>query len=146
MIIVLLILNGAVRYAALVLSLSFVFYAIFILNLSGEYYYAACAGLELLKGFLLNKKYRLVSYLCYLLILINYSGWVLYEFSYDPFVYDILCSVILIMQVALLIMQGLLNGVNRSYRHIFVVRLINFDSGQARGTMFKNKATKKTDR
>ncbi len=142
--------NKETRFASFVFLASFFVYWLFVLDLSGEYYYSAAALVELARGYALNKRYRVVAYLAYSLILINFFGWVLYESGEDPIVYDIICAIVLITQIMLLTLRGLLNGDYQPPGNVHndnpLVRVIDFDSRDSRVRMYKNPQAKKTNR
>lgn len=133
----------ASRFAALIFLFSFSIYISFILNIeSNEWYYKLSAFKELIVGFILIKRYFWVAFLSVLLIAVNSYGFMIYEYGYDPYSYDIMCFIIITLQIMLLTTRGLLNGVNRSVLPFWLVRLVNFDGFQSRVTMHKNTPNK----
>ena len=133
------------RFAALIFISSYFIYVPFILDLSGERYYDACALMELIKGYLLNISNKLVSYLCYVLIVINFLGFAMYENYMDPLPYDIICSIILAVQIILLIIRPLTNGSYRTLIPHWMVRVVNFDCGWSRVRMYKRPTKSKAN-
>ena len=138
--------NIKVRGASFVLLTSFFVYYVFVLDLPGEYYYVSAALIELVKGYMLNKRFRVVAYLSYLLIVINFFGWAMYESNAEPYIYDILCSIIAVIQVLTLITRGLIHGSDRPHSHNPLVLLVDFDSRQSCDKMQKTTQTKKTSK
>lgn len=135
--------NKSTRFAALVFLYAYIFYYFFILDLNGNYYYHACAAIELIKGYMLNKRYFAVSILAYCLILINFIGFVMFDLYIDPFVYDIICATVLTLQILVLLTRALTNGVYRGIVPQLMVRIVNFDCSQSRVRMLNGKATEK---
>jgi hypothetical protein len=70
----------------------------------------------------------------------------IYEYGYDPYSYDIMCFIIITLQIILLMTGGLLNGVNRSALPFWLVRIVDFDGFQSRVTMHKNTPKKEANK
>ena len=141
-----LVFNKSTRFASLVFLCSYVFYYSLILDLSGNSYYHACAAMELVKGYVLNGRYLAISLLSYSLILINFIGFIMFEFYIEPLVYDIVCAIVLTLQILILSTRLLSNGIYRNAIPQLMVRIVNFDCSQSRVRMFKNKTAKKSNK
>lgn len=140
--------NKTLRFPAIVFLLGWCFYFIYlgIKPPKDPYYYLVAATIETTIAYLLNNKFRLVSYLGYSLILVNIFGYCLFINEMKPTLYDIIYSIITVSQVLLLISRGLLDGINGSYKYGWAIRFVNFDSFQSRVTMHKNKAKKEANK
>lgn len=134
--------NGRTKLAAELFLFGWAFYFVFTIELSATLYYSLTATIEAVIGFMLNKRYRLISYLNYSLILVNLFGLVLYKNGFQATSYDIIYAIISIAQVLLLIIRALGYGRDRIYFKCFMDNLVNFDSRKTRGTMYKYQATK----
>lgn len=132
------------RFASIVFLFGWSIYYVITLDLDAVYYYAASATIETAIGFTLNKRYRLVSYLGYSLIIVNLYGFYLYENKIQPQSYDIIYAMISTLQILILITRGFVNGNYRTTFEYWLVCIADFDSRQARGTMYKNTPKKKT--
>lgn len=126
--------NNQTSKAAETLLLAWAFYIAVTMHLSTEYYYAATAFVELLIGYKLNQKYRLVSYMSYSLILVNLLGLMLFKNGLQPTSYDIIYAIISIAQI-LLLMIRVSYGRNRIPFQRLMDNLVSFDSRKARDTM-----------
>lgn len=100
------------RLASAVILLGYLIYYFSIVDLPGEYYYHSSALLNTVIGVILIKKYPAVAILSFSLILINLIGFVLYDNFYDPSVYNKLSSFAIFLQIIMLTIRMLLNGVN----------------------------------
>jgi len=129
------------RYAASLFLIGWSVYLIFVIDIATSYKYISCATIELVIAYNLNKHYRAVSYLGYSLILVNIYGVLLYKIGMSPTTYDAIYAIISIIQFLFLLARALPNGINRLSDESFMVRLVNFDSRQTRGIMYKNKTT-----
>jgi len=135
--------NKKTKLASELFLFGWAFYFLFTIDLSATLYYSIAATIEAFIGYMLNKRYRLVSYLSYSLILVNVLGIVLYKNGFQPTYYDIIYAIISIAQVALLIIRVADYGGRGFYfEHIMDV-LTDFDSRKARDTMYKNQASNK---
>jgi hypothetical protein len=137
--------NKETRFASLAFLVGWCVYALFLSgdNVSTASYYIGCAAIETAIAYSLTKKHRLVAYLGYSLIPVNIFGLLIYKSQSAPLAYDAVYAVISIAQLLILIARANVNGINRLHIQHFLVRVINFDSYQARDIMSNNKATKK---
>ena len=104
----------ASRFAALIFLISFSIYFPFIMPMDGEYYYRISALKDFVMFLILINRHFWVAILSFVLIITNSYGFMIYEYGYDPYSYDIMCFIIITLQIILLMTGGLLNGVNRS--------------------------------
>jgi hypothetical protein len=109
-------------------------------------YYALSATIEFTIAFILNSRYRFVSYIGYWLVLLNFFGFVVHDIKTDYPYYDIVYAVSSIIQFLLLLARTAFNGLTRLHRKHFVVRAVNFDSRGAYDRMCKNTQTKSSYR
>jgi len=123
------------RCAALTIFIGLVVYYNFVFDLSAVIYYSLSATIAAIVGFVLNSRYRLISYLNYSLILANLLGLLLYNNGFKPPPYDIICAIIYTVQVLLLIIRTWRNGRFGIYFECALDSLVNFDSRKAHGTM-----------
>lgn len=133
------------RFASSVFLSGWIVYLVSTIGMEYKFYFLASATIETAISYTLNKKHRLVSWLGYSLILVNISGLILHIYGIKLY-YDVTYAVISVTQFLLLLARLLPSGILRLSEQCWLVRLINFDSGQARGIMCKNKATKEAHR
>ena len=115
------------RFASLIFLLCWVVYLTLFIDANISYKYIACATIELIIGYLLNKKFRLVSYINYILIFVNIFGLMLYKSKLDPMPYDLIYAILSVTQLLLLILRVNLNGLHRLRPEHLMVRIANFD-------------------
>lgn len=134
--------NKRSRFAALVFLSGWALYLVFVIGASEVSYYAKSATVELIVGFVLNKRYRAISYISYILVVVNFAGFTAHSvqtaFPYFDFVYACLS----VIQFLLLLLRVMPDGINRLHSKHFMVRLLNFDSRGAYDRMHKNKQAK----
>lgn len=118
------------RLAALVILAFNIIYFNFIIDLAWDDYYLYSATLNTILGVTLYKKYRVVAILSFSLIIVNYIGYLLSYNYYEPTIYDIMCLIIILLQIIMLTIRGLLNGIDRRYNYSPMVFLVNFDSNK----------------
>ena len=133
--------NKNTRFAAFVFLAGWALYLLLTIGASASFYYVASATIEVSIAYILNTKYRAVSYLGYSLILVNMYGLFLYKNGIGPISYDAAYALISITQFMFLLARAILNGIRLPTKH-FMVRAVNFDSRGAYGIMYKNTATK----
>ena len=126
--------NSKTSEAAITFLFGWYFYVTVTMYLNTEYYYAVTALVELLIGYKINKNFRLVSYLCYSLIIVNLFGLFLFKNGLQPLYYDIIYAIISIFQILLLITR-VRNGRSRIRFQRLMDALVDFDSRKARDTM-----------
>ena len=135
-----------VRFASVIFLTGWAVYLVYFIDAPSNYKYVACGAIELSIAYILNRSYRIVAYIGYSLILVNIYGLLLIVNKLPPASYDIIYALLSVTQFLILIIRANLNGILRLSEQYWLVRLINFDSGQARGIMCKNKATKEAHR
>ena len=108
------------------------------LNVGTAYYYMSAATIEASIAYLLNKRYRVIAYLGYLLIFVNFYGLMLYKAKLPPLTYDVVYAIISITQFLFLLVRALPNGIHRLHCQHWLVRAINFDSRGAYDRMYKS--------
>ena len=133
-----LLLFKAVRFPAIIFIAGWLFYLVFIIDIATQYKYMACGTIELSIAYALNSRFRVVSWLGYLLILVNVYGLILFKSGYSPLTYDVIYAIISITQFIFLLARLSPNGLNRLPAKHFMVRLVNFDSRTACDIMYKN--------
>lgn len=142
----LLLLKRETRLAASIFIIGWVIYLFVFIDASSTYKYMACATIEAAIAYTLNNRYRVVAYLGYLLIFVNIYGLALIKLKVGPISYDVMYAIISVTQFMFLLTRAIPNGINRLPAEHLLVRLVNFDSRQARVIMYKSKTTKETDR
>ena len=130
--------NKNTRGAAGVFLIGWALYLFFILDAPSSYKYLSCATIETVIAFILNAKYRLLSYIGYSLTIVNAYGLFLIGTGRMPVTYDVIYAVLAITQFLLLLARAMPNGINRLHPKSFVVRVINFDKRQAHNKVHKN--------
>ena len=133
-------------FASIVFLTGWSVYMAVTLGADTSYYYAASAAIELSIGYILNDKYRLVAYINYTLIFVNIYGLLLFKMKVSPISYDIIYALLSVTQFLILIIRANLNGIYRLPEQCWLVRLLYFDSRQARAIMCKSKTTKEANR
>lgn len=118
------------RIAANVILLFNFVYFLFVIDLDWNYYYIASATLNTAIGVILFSRYRVVSILSFLLIPTNFIGYTMYKYYYEPTIYDNICLTIIILQILMLTIRGLLNGIDKRLNNDSLVFLVNFDSNK----------------
>lgn len=132
------------REAAFVFVMAHSFYQVFVWHLDGNWYYASCAGLNFIIGMLLYKNYKLIGSLAFLLIGVNYLGWIMCEHYFEPAFYNYVCSVIILIQIMALIDKAAKNGIGLFINSVSMVCRSNFAGHKVYGKMHKKQTTKKT--
>ncbi len=118
------------RFAAKHILILNYFYFSFMFNADWDVYYLYSATLCTILGVSLYKRYRVVAILSFLLIPVNYIGYLLSFNYYEPTIYDNICLIIILLQIIMLTIRGLLNGIDRQYNYSPMVFLVNFDSNK----------------
>jgi hypothetical protein len=134
------------KLAAATFLTAWAVYILITLDASATFYYGAAATIELTVAYLLNKRYRVVSWLGYSLILVNIYGLILYRNGIGPITYDVIYAIISVTQFLFLLVRVAPNGLNRLHPQHFVVRAVNFDSRGAYDRMYKNTQKKGSNR
>ena len=137
--------NGS-RKAAFVYLIFYSFYIPWVVPLAaendtGKYYYLLTSTFNFVVMSLLISKYFWVGFLSFVLIPVNFFGWILYENYYPPTTYDNIAKTIIFIQIVLLIVRGL-NGLNHIYSRLpygdWLVRAANLNGYQAYKTLYKS--------
>ena len=137
-----LLLSRSAKGAAGVFLIGWAFYLLFIIDAPSSYKYISCATIETAIAFILNTKYRLVSYIGYSLTIVNVYGLFLISAERMPITYDLIYAVLAVTQFLLLLARAMPNGINRLHPKSFVVRVVNFDSRQTHNRVCKKLKTK----
>jgi len=133
----------ASRNGALILTIDWVVYLIFILPLDVDYYYAATAGINTLVGLVLCKRYIGVAICSFLFIPVNYYGYMLWYNYQLPDSYDNISLYLSIIQLLLIIPKGTYSYVARRFSvKRPMVRAANFDSRDSCAKMHKSTQAK----
>lgn len=108
--------NKASFWGAFTLYVAYCIYSPIIVPMSAIYYYSCAAFLNLIVGIILHIKYKSTAICSYGLVFVNLFGFWLWHASFDPFLYDMMSALILVIQLISLIPKRLLNGFKfRSY-------------------------------
>lgn len=118
------------RLAAFIILSFSVIHFNFIVPLDWTEYYLYSATLNTVLGVILFRWYKLVATLSFLLIPVNILGYLLCKNYYEPTIYDNMCLIIILLQIIMLTIRGLLNGIDRRYNYSPMVFLVNFDSNK----------------
>ena len=116
------------RFAAVAILAFNAVYFSFIIDKEWTSYYHWSATINTLLGIILYFKYRAVAILSFLLIPINIIGYLLCKNYYDPFIYDNMCFIVILLQILLLTVRGLTDGTSWGDKRNPLVFLANFDS------------------
>jgi hypothetical protein len=130
-------LNKNTKFASSVFLLGWAFYLLIIIGIEYNYYFLASATIETSIAVILNKRYRLISYISYCLLLLNIAGLVMH-INDVKFYYDFTYAVLSVSQFLLLLARAVPNGINRLHSEHFVVRAVNFDSRRTYNRLHKN--------
>ena len=125
--------------AASILILFFnLFYFLFIIDVSWKYYYLYSATLNTVLGVTLYfLSYKVVGLLSFLLIPVNILGYVLCKNYQEPYLYDNMCAIIILLQILSLIARGLTDGADSRVKDSPLVFLVDFDSNKNRAKIQK---------
>jgi hypothetical protein len=134
--------NDKTRFAAFVFLAGWVIYTISTLSASTAFYYMSAGTIEAVIAYILNKRYRVIAYLGYLLIFVNFYGLMLYKNGIGPLSYDVIYALISVTQFLFLLARAVPNGINRLHTQHFMVRAVNFDSRGSYDRMYKNSKAK----
>ncbi len=134
--------NDKTKEAATAFILGWCVYIGFVYGCGVTYYFALSAIIETAIAYKLNKRYRLVSYISYSLILVNMVGLIMNLYGVK-FVYDVVYAILAVAQFILLLARMVFDGSGRANYKWFIVRCVNFDSRKTYATMRKNQPTKK---
>ncbi len=131
------------KFAATAFLTGWASYSLLTINVPTEVYYALSATTELVIAYVLNKRFRIVSYIGYFLIVVNAYGLLLYKLGLAPFSYDLIYALLSTIQFLFLLARATPNGIGKLHSKHIVVRCLNYDSGQAYGKMYRNTPTSK---
>ncbi|MAO21779.1 MAG: hypothetical protein CMJ25_13610 [Phycisphaerae bacterium] len=124
------------RFASSIIIFFNVVYFLFVIDLDWVEYYLYSATLNAVLGVILFFfNCRLVGLLSFFLIPANILGYVLCKNYYDPFVYDTMCAIIILLQILVLTIRGLTDGADIRHKDGPLVFLVNFDSNKNRAKM-----------
>lgn len=129
------------RSASVAFLLGWAVYFTVVLGANEVNYYALSGAIELSIAYYLNSRFRLVSYLGYSLLVLNFIGFLCHESTTNESYYDAIYAVIAIAQFLILQLRVFADGISRLSSEHFVVRAVNFDSRGAYGRMYKNTQT-----
>lgn len=138
--------DSKTRFAASVFLLGWAVYLVVFIDATSTYKYIACATIEASIAFALNKRHVIVAYLGYSLIFVNIYGLALINNKVGPISYDVIYAIISVTQFMFLLARAVPNGINRLPAKHCLVRLVNFDSRQTRGIMYKSKTKTETNK
>ncbi|HHZ70016.1 MAG TPA: hypothetical protein EYN54_07015 [Methylococcaceae bacterium] len=129
------------KFAAITFLTGWTVYLVSTPGLEYKFYFIAAATIETAIAFTLNNKYRLVSWLGYMLIPVNIVGLILHINEVKMY-YDVTYALISVTQFLLLTIRAIPNGLNGLGAKHPLVRAVNFDSRGAYVIMYKNPQTK----
>lgn len=131
------------RNAAFIVLIANTIYFLFIIDLHAYYYYSICAALNLSVGVSLqNLQYRRLAIFSYLLVLAQIYGFGSWYNYYPPVSYDIICSILTIMQLIGIFPSGTFDRVRRIFIKSSLVKSTGFNRSQAYVKMPKNTSAK----
>ena len=125
------------RCASVVFLLGWVVYFTAVLGANEVNYYALSGAIELSIAYYLNSRFRLVSYLGYSLLVLNFIGFLCHESTTNESYYDAVYAFIAIAQFVILQLRVFGYGMGRLSSEHFMVRLLNFDSRGAYVRMYR---------
>lgn len=135
-----LLLSKTTRYASAVILAGYALYFSVIEPLPGQYYYHMTALLNLIIGCILFPRYKLVALLSFALIVVNNIGFLIYDAGYEPTLYNNLSLVIITIQILLLYIRAITDGIHiRGTRGRALVFIANCDSVQSNFEMLPAK-------
>ena len=120
--------NKDLRLASVSFLFGWVVYFFIVISFGAGSYYALSAAIELFIGCSLINRYKLVSYLSFLLIFVNFYGICMHEIGVGPKSYDFAYCLISIFQVLTLIARGMVGGNTKLCNKRPLVFLADFDS------------------
>jgi len=133
------------RSAAFVVLIANTIYFLFIIDLHAYYYYSCSAFLNLLVGMSLQRiHYKRLAVFSYLLVLSQIYGFGSWYNYYPPTTYDIICSILTIMQLIGIFPSGTFDRVRRIFIKSSLVKSTGFNRNQAYAKMPKNTPAKET--
>lgn len=138
--------NKEARFAAVVFIFAWSIYLLDVISMNATTYYAATATIEMCIGFILNPRFRVVSILSYMLMLLNIYGLMFHYDDMGRAVYINLYAIISVTQFLFLLTRAIPNGISRLPDEHWLVRCVDYDSRQARVIMYKSKNTKESNR
>lgn len=138
--------NKGAFYLLIRLLLSFYIVYVDIPAEQYSYYYLVCGTLDLLTGIALQKKYNNPAICSYLLVLANVYGYGTWYAYISPVSYDIICSILIILQLIGILPRAIHDGIRRVLDEFSVAKSTFFNSYKTYAKMYKNTSTKKTHR
>jgi len=143
-IIYLLLMNKVSNTDASILLSAYVSYQLLVIPLD-TLYYSCSALLNLLVGSALHKRNKPAAICSYSLVLCSVFGYALWLGYYEPYIYDKICLLILLIQILTITPKGLLNGLRNNIQHT-MAKFTIFNSFQTRVTMYKINSLKKENK
>ena len=136
------------RFAATTILVGYAVYITAIMVLPDAYYYHGAALLNLMLGYILLARYKLVALCSFSLILVNFIGFIRYENYQEPALYNATSSIVIALQVALLCIRILSDGYRfgEAWRCAMVFLIDNNRSQQNFRVLHPKKKDKKWDR
>tara|TARA_R110000772_G_scaffold85327_4_gene179400 strand:+ start:608 stop:1072 length:465 start_codon:yes stop_codon:yes gene_type:complete len=129
--------NKETKMAASAFLIGWAVYIAFALGTKFEQYFILSAVIELAIAYALNNKYKNVSYVSYLLILVNVAGLILHINGIKDY-YNHIYAVLSTYQFSLLLIKLVPNGIYRRPIQCNAFCDSNYDCGQARVKVHKN--------
>ena len=138
--------NKDSRFASAVFLSGWAVYLLFVIDDGSATYYAASATIEMCIAYALNKRFRVISWAGYSLMILNLYGLFVHYNDAGRVIYINTYMAIAIFQLLILIIRTNRNGIGRLHTKHFVVRAVNFDSRGSYDRMYKNKTKKGSNR
>ena len=129
--------NRETKFAASAFLIGWAVYIVIVLGTNFEHYFILSAIIELAIAYTLNHKYKHVSYVSYLLILVNVAGLILHINGIKDY-YNHVYAVLSVYQFTLLIGRLILNGIHRRSIQRSAFCGGNYDSRKACAKVYKN--------
>lgn len=114
------------------------------LTISAEhynYYYTLMCGVLLVSGFILHQQFRVAAICSYILVPVNALGCLLWYKYYPHDLYNIVASIILVIQFLSTLPKVLLNGIDTTIDRYSVASGCRFDGNKECATMHKKPQT-----
>lgn len=141
--IAILLLYKASNNDAFILFVGYCFYFLTIGMFEGGYYYTGSALINMIIGLSLHFINRKAAMCSYILVPVNMFGFLIWYSYSPPDIYNYIAISVLIAQILFVLPRGIQDGLRRCYKHIMAKHPV-FNSNQARVTMHKTEAHKKT--
>jgi hypothetical protein len=120
--------NPKTRFASSVFLIGWLVYVTFLIDSASNLKYICCASIEVAISYAINNRFKVASYLGYLLIPVNMYGLMLIRLGAQPITYDVVYAIIAIIQFMLILDRAIPDGIYRLHFKRWMVRPAHFDS------------------